>query len=78
MLGHLGSCEDREKRTVCSNPPETFETKAMVCSSLKIVGLVKGQGKSEDTALDFQTPPPRLENILWEEKGGHEISCCGT
>lgn len=53
----LHSCEDQEKRTVCSNPPETFETKAMVCSSLKIVGLVKGQGKSEDTALDFQTPP---------------------
>lgn len=68
MLGRLGSCEDREKRTVCSNPPETFKTKAMACSSLKIVGLVKGQGKSEDTALDFQTPPPDWKTSFGRKK----------
>lgn len=45
-----------KRRAVCGDPPETLQTKALVFSSLKVVGLFRGQRRPADTALAFQTP----------------------
>ena len=63
-----------ERRAVCHDPPEILQTKALALGSLKIVGLAQGQGRPAGIFTDI----PRMDNILWREKRGHEISCCGT